>query len=47
MVLFCTKLSSFMARVSNGSASEEITIRVERELIIPVRLKVQLGGATR
>ena len=47
MVLFCTKLSSFVMRVGNGSANEEITIRVERELIIPVRSKVLLGGATR
>ncbi len=39
--------ASFEIRVSNGSASEEITIRVERELIIPVRSKVLLGGATR
>ena len=37
----------FRIRVSNGSANEEITIRVERELIIPVRSKVLLGGATR
>ena len=39
--------ASFRIRVSNGSASEEITIRVEREQVIRVRLKVLLGGATR
>ncbi len=39
--------AEFRIRVSNGSASEEIKIRVEREQVIPVRLKVLLGGATR
>ena len=41
------KLCLFMVRVSNGIASEEIVIRVEREQVIPVCLKVLLGGATR
>ncbi len=39
--------ASFRIRVSNGSASEEITILVTREQVIPVRSKVLLGGATR
>ena len=35
----------FRIRVSNGSASEEIVIWVEREQVIRVRSKVRLGGA--
>ena len=37
----------FRIRVSNGSASEDIVIRVTREQFIRVRSKVLLGGATR
>ncbi len=40
--------AEFRIRVSNGSASEDIVIRVTREQVISVvRSKVQLGGATR
>ena len=39
--------AEFRIRVSNGSANEEIMVRVEREQFIPVRSKVLLGGATR
>ena len=39
--------AEFRIRVSNGSASEDIVIRVTREQFIPVRSKVLLGGATR